>query len=385
MCRILSRLLGARFERPDEASWWRLHLLWLILPNRRDSGLVSVTRNAVLGRATLREQAAGDGNRRLRLGAYAQADMTISIPDELRRRASAIGAPDGFIDAHALPAARIIPSDDASEIGCSRLGGIPDLPVATSWPRWDARAHDAVTIASYRSTGSQFALEEVARLEAGPERPSEPLAFLAQIDLSELAAHDHGLPLPEQGHLYFFADTEILPRGPDPSNAGAGRILYAPEGAVLSPTEQPGDLAARARFNSRAAHMDGVLTLPSYRHLDIEYSVDTYEEYDRIQGDLAGNAGLMNQVGGHPQEIQDDMQWECEFVSQGGSLVTTPVLSQRRRDELAAEGSDWRLVLQLGSDDRWMWGNGGCLYWWMREQDIQAGRWHAAWLLFQCS
>jgi uncharacterized protein YwqG len=67
--------------------------------------------------------------------------------------------------------------DDYSQVGNTRLGGVPDLPVSFKWP----------TIRRRR-------------------RGSQQLAFLAQLNLAELPRTRDGL-FPPEGLFYFFSDS----------------------------------------------------------------------------------------------------------------------------------------------------------------------------------
>lgn len=48
--------------------------------------------------------------------------------------------------------------------------------------------------------------------------------------------------------------------------------------------------------------------------------------------------------------------------------------------------SEWRLLLQLDSDDAsdMMWGDSGILYFWIREADARAGDFSNVWVILQC-
>jgi uncharacterized protein YwqG len=52
---------------------------------------------------------------------------------------------------------------------------------------------------------------------------------------------------------------------------------------------------------------------------------------------------------------------------------------------LRTGAADWRLILQLDTDERagWMWGDGGKIYVWMREQDVRARRFDRCWTILQ--
>ena len=53
---------------------------------------------------------------------------------------------------------------------------------------------------------------------------------------------------------------------------------------------------------------------------------------------------------------------------------------------LVAGPGEWRLLLQLDSDDRakMMWGDAGMLYFWMRQEDLAQRGFDQAWLILQC-
>ena len=85
----------------------------------------------------------------------------------------------------------------------------------------------------------------------------------------------------------------------------------------------------------------------------------------------------------------DDMAMECQYRSHGLShqemypehYGSTFVPSQ----ELLTGIDDWRLLLQLGDDANagMQWNDNGCIYYWIRQHDLQVGRFEAAWTLEQ--
>jgi uncharacterized protein YwqG len=98
------------------------------------------------------------------------------------------------------------PVDEALPVGCSRLGGTPDLGLGVSWPRWDGR----------------------------------PLAFVAQLNLAEIAEFGGPDYLPAFGTLSFFYDAQQKTWGFDPRDRGSFSVLYSP--FEVSPATEPSDL-----------------------------------------------------------------------------------------------------------------------------------------------
>lgn len=78
----------------------------------------------------------------------------------------------------------VIGPDDLSQLGHSRLGGLPDLPLGWKWP-----------LIHKQTQAGQMDLS---------------MAFICQINLAEIA--DLPSPLPKQGLLYFFWDDYEEPR-----------------------------------------------------------------------------------------------------------------------------------------------------------------------------
>ena len=90
---------------------------------------------------------------------------------------------------------------------------------------------------------------------------------------------------------------------------------------------------------------------------------------------------------GHPDEIQGDMKLECQLVTNGLYCGDSTGYEDPRAAELEADASDWRLLLQVASDEDAgaMWGDLGRLYYWIRDQDLRRGAFDASWLVLQCT
>src|SRR5262245_49418102 len=107
--------------------------------------------------------------------------------DAVRFVAKQEDTPDDVVKAvvaRMLPSIRLVPQVAAEELplGASRIGGCPDLPKGTNWPR---------------------------RSDAAGEDPAEwednsPLRFIMQVNLAEVAPFDVADVLPKTGLLSFF-------------------------------------------------------------------------------------------------------------------------------------------------------------------------------------
>jgi uncharacterized protein YwqG len=82
------------------------------------------------------------------------------------------------------------------------------------------------------------------------------------------------------------------------------------------------------------------------------------------------------------------MRLECQLASHGLYCDNPSGYENPRVKLLEAGASDWRLLLQVDTDEQgpgWMWGDCGRVYYWMRAEDIRQQAWDTAWLVLQCS
>lgn len=243
-----------------------------------------------------------------------------------------------------------------SGVGASRLGGAPDLPADTGWPVWRDR----------------------------------PLAFLAQVDLAGVA----GLPgtdvLPEHGLLSFFYEVEEGAWGFDPADRGSFRVLYTPAGVPLRRREIPAGVPDYGRFDPAALFPSAGVTLPSWEEPAVE-ALEMDEADQEAYGELEipghpGEAAGSHQLLGWPTVIQSGyMEMECQLASNGVHMGGAAV-DEERALPLVSGAGDWRLLLQLDSDDHagMSWGDSGRLYFWIRAPDLAARDFDHVWMVLQC-
>ncbi len=236
----------------------------------------------------------------------------------------------------------------------SRLGGVPLLPDDVTWPAWGDR----------------------------------PLTFICLLDLAELAHVADIAPLPSTGRLAFFYEPTQQAWGFDPGDRGAARIVHMPASQPVSPREFPTDLEVHERFAPVALRPEPLASWPdpgseavaqalSGRDRDLYWDVVAESEYDPSSS---------HQLLGWPQPVQGPMELECQLASNGINVGGPKGYRSRQARKLAAGASDWRLLLQIDTDTEagFMWGDAGMLYVWIRDQDLQAGRFEATWTILQC-
>jgi uncharacterized protein YwqG len=273
--------------------------------------------------------------------------------------ANGLSAYTSLVNRLALPALRLEawPTPDESiHLGVSRLGGLPDLPPGQGWP----------------------------------EMNGAPMSFVGQIRLQETHAIPGGEALPATGLLSFFYDASQQTYGSDPKDRAGFSVLYFPEAAqasVVHQTAYPAALPEAARFQSAADAFHPIATY--VQDLQAEFPDRQISPQDQQHFESALNSLppppphiSHHQVLGHPDTIQDDMRQQCQFATNG---LADPSSDPVKARTLAASANDWRLLLQVDSDQRFgiNWGSAGMLYFWIRQQDLAGGNFNNCWVVLQ--
>lgn len=249
-----------------------------------------------------------------------------------------------------LPGVQLVHLDTPSY---SHFGGDPNLPAGTEWPM----------------------------------RNGNRLTFIARISLIELHRAHRVEWLPKSGALIFFYDMEEQPWGFDPKDKGSCAVLHVPEleSPIVSAKATDGERLPRKCIGFRR-----IETLPSWDREPIRSLSLSDEEFDEYYSITeTPYEGLpKHQVSGYPSPVQgDNMELECQLVSNGLYCGDSTGYNDPRAKTLSAGAEAWRLLLQVDSDDDLdvMWGDCGLLYFWVREADATAGRFDNTWLILQCS
>jgi uncharacterized protein YwqG len=219
-----------------------------------------------------------------------------------------------------------------------------------------------------------------------PTHQGRRLDFLAQIDLAQSQAQ---LPmdwLPKSGALLFFYDFENQPPGFDPADRGSWAVVYQP----VTPHElAPGGSPAPSdpAFGRAYVMFRTILSYPSWERVQSLNLTD--EEKDELADLSYQQFGQQpkHQIGGLPFPVQSDwMENECQLASHGIYCGNNKYREDPRVPEIEKGAAEWRLLLQVDSDDSagMIWGDGGTLYFFIRESEARAGDFSNVWMVLQC-
>ena len=246
-------------------------------------------------------------------------------------------------------------TEEKLKVGSSRLGGTPDFAPGMSWPVCNG----------------------------------VPMAFLAQIRLSDAVAHDPDARLPRSGMLYFFYEAQEQKWGFDPKDRDHWKVIYHDgDPGTLQPAEPPANLPEESRFRCCRVTFSTEIGVPPYDSLTVErlrLSDTEGDAYGRLLDALERHEPI-HRLLGYPEPIQGDMQAECQFASNGVNTGGSNGENEARLADLRKGITDWQLLLQIDSDDSLgtMWGDAGRIYFWIREQDLKNRDFAKVWLVLQC-
>lgn len=241
-------------------------------------------------------------------------------------------------------------------IGASRIGGIPDVPPGFNWPRYK----------------------------------DSPLSFIAQIHLAEIPVEMIDLPLPQTGSLIFFYDSQQRTWGFDPEDRGSAAVFFteSPPDALIR-TNAPTDTPEMGLFDCCRMEFEPSANLPDAWSIHYQPELsdserETLLEYFDWYHSKTDEPN--HRIGGHADCVQNPMELECQLVTNGLYCGNSTGYQDPRRASLEATAKDWKLLLQIDSDDEasMMWGDVGMLYFWILEADLRDCKFEHAWLVLQC-
>ena len=265
----------------------------------------------------------------------------------------------------------------------SRIGGKPAVPKDFEWPRYaEPLYQDESSIKAF--------VKKIAGIKDSPQfAPPVPLAFIAQINLKDVAELDEENRLPKSGILSFFYELESQPWGMYMTDRGAARVFYFPDEAALTVAEPPEDLSTDWQSQEFALRFESRISLPSL----VEYVYDDGEDYewDDFQ-QCRAECGYFDaekdfgdephiKMFGYPDVIQNPMEEECERVTMG--FLRDENVSYTA-DAVYERSKDWTLLFQLHSNLEFMFGDAGNIYFWIRKEDLRDCKFENVWFILQC-
>jgi uncharacterized protein YwqG len=246
----------------------------------------------------------------------------------------------------------------SSPRGRSRLGGSPDIPADFEWPTWFDR----------------------------------PLAFVAQIDMAELAAADVSGGLPDAGLLLVFAELAANLTGLMPDHKGSCRVVHLPPEVELAE-----DTRRSPEFRQLAVELTRELQLPSaycFASEPLGLGPEEMDAWEDLRSRLAKAQGVeleedgygrmaLHRALGYQDEVGREIELDCQLASSG--IDAADVLAYFEvRDEHEAEARRWQLLLQLTAGPTVRLGESvERLFVCIRDDDLEAGRFDAAWALLR--
>lgn len=257
-------------------------------------------------------------------------------------------------------------------IGQTKIGGKPDLPPEITW----------VTETNIvRTTEKRFLIFN-SRKE---ETITKPLSFIAQINLLETSTFDKENLLPKTGMLYFFYSAEQEVWGFDPKDENKFKVIYwNGEFTKLKRAEFPNTLPEYSRFKPCSVGIKAEVSLPSYGQ-------EVYEDFadgdDDKYWEHVYNVGNLNKLLGYSDNIQNEMELECELVTNGLYCGDASGYNDPKAKALEPNARNWRLLLQIDSNEEneMMWGDGGRIYFWIKKDDLLNRQFNKSWFILQCS
>ncbi len=248
-----------------------------------------------------------------------------------------------------------------------KLGGKPYLPANFEWPTFKS-ADDGI---------------------------ARPLSFFCQVNLTKVKPYDKENVLPKTGMLYFFYECESSVWGFDPADKGAARVFYFENTDGFVPLDLPDNLAEEYTIPEIAVEFKSQKSYPSFEEFENYSDLDCdWDDYDDELEKLGVDTDCDTEdhkLLGYADLIQGEMLTECERVSRGlycGDAESYENTPNEVKADIEKHAGDWMLLLQLSTvtngDYEWMFGDCGMLYFYIRKDDLTAGKFDKIQFSLQC-
>lgn len=237
-------------------------------------------------------------------------------------------------------------------IGQSKIGGHPDLPKNTDWPK---------------------------------EKNGKYFLFLAQINFKELDNNEID-EIPKSGIIYFFYSEDYT----------SSKTIFIKDLSSLERKEAPNTISLSRSsaynsnlnsgvFNSCNIEFINTYSLPNSQYKYVSKQLKEQEEYKYQE--IPKYSGYITKLFGHPNIIQSPMEYECELINRGyNNWAERSTLDEKEKQEISNNQHDWKLLFQIDSEKetKMMWGDVGRLYFWIKEKDLKEQNFDNVIAIVQC-
>jgi len=236
------------------------------------------------------------------------------------------------------------------QTGNSRVGGYPDLPDHSDWPRTE---------------------------------DGTLMTLVAQLNLSKIAPLQNESLLPEKGMLYFFVGLD------EPAYAIEHKVLYVEDTECLK-LQKPEEMTALEEaydttFVPYTVSARTAVELPNFAYVDIDqFSSAEMEEryYDTRLDMLEDEKTTWGSMFGYPTGQHDDAELEAALMillnkhynyKEGMQQLMDHFTGDK--DRVEQELSDMIMLLEIDSNDMigYQWWDCGVIHFFIRKEDLQRG------------
>jgi len=238
-------------------------------------------------------------------------------------------------------------------VGQTKFGGSPDLPPSIPWP----------------------------------QKRNRPMAFAGQFNGRDFNQFSFCDDLPSEGLLYFFVGSDLWSEHYDPSDRQNCRVIYHPgPQEKLERRVLPEQGLTPPRFNTCRIVFYEALSPGWYEEPIQAFHLDEAQEDEYVHSIYEFPDEKAHQVLGRPGRIENlehGLQLQCQAVSHGLALgADGRPLDKNKVKELAPGAADWKLLLQLDSDEAagMDWGD-SMISFWIRERDLRDRNFTEVWMI----
>jgi Domain of unknown function (DUF1963) len=181
-----------------------------------------------------------------------------------------------------------------------------------------------------------------------------------------------------------------VPGGFDPQDRGSAFVYYTEVPTEkLSRLNAPSDTPEMGPFHCCKIDFEPSVNLPDAWSIHYQPELSDAERdelFEYFDWYHSRTVGPNHRIGGHAECVPSPIELACQLVANGLYCGDSSGYEAPRRTSLEKTAADWKLLLQIDSDDEAaiMWGDVGTIYYWIRDSDLRDYPFEHAWLTLQC-